>query len=45
MDIQQAPAVHDFGPGRRTRGVDYSITSFDKTPGWWPAPLSRLLHP
>jgi hypothetical protein len=32
MSAEQGPAIHDFGPGRRTRGVDYNVYSFDKTP-------------
>ena len=32
MSTIPAPATHDYGPGQRQRGVDYSITSFDRTP-------------
>ncbi|MFG2676942.1 hypothetical protein [Streptomyces sp. NPDC048445] len=32
MSTIPAPATHDYGPGQRQRGVDYSITSFDQTP-------------
>ncbi|MFC9121683.1 hypothetical protein ACFTXO_18090 [Streptomyces sp. NPDC057067] len=32
MSTIPAPATHDYGPSQRQRGVDYSITSFDRTP-------------
>lgn len=32
MSTNPHPRIHNYGPGKRQRGNDYSIYSFDRTP-------------
>ena len=45
MSTIPAPATHDYGPGRRQRGDDYSIYNFDRTPGGVRFYVSGYAHP
>lgn len=45
MSTNPHPRIHNYGPGKRQRGNDYSIYSFDRTPDGARFYVSGYVHP